>query len=332
METIINNIVAGEKRRYFCSDDIQFQGIDIANEGISKIPAPVRQELNFMIDIDFISNSDRIENINANLPLIDFLHNPNIKVIRSEGRLLNPHLEEDKKIINVSTDNEPYEDNFPREYIDYLKETNLLVFDKETNEEYFIETSGHLAAVAETINEARRARRAIQRGEKHPLDAEFISDHINQHVLGVDIGRYRSKYYFPTVGISGGADWCCTGGDKVDDEIANLLDWYNNEITLHPIVRAAVLHSEFIRIHPFPDGNGRTARLLTNYELIKNGYPSITVKAKNRNIYIDALNTAISTGDITKLVMLFKERMIARQKLYNARLLEADMDLDLERE
>ena len=85
----------------------------------------------------------------------------------------------------------------------------------------------------------------------------------------------------------------------------NLLNWYNNESTdLHPLERAAIFHVEFIRIHPFADGNGRTGRLLVNYELVKNGYPTITIKATQRGEYLEAINEAVMTGNATKMVDL----------------------------
>lgn len=44
-------------------------------------------------------------------------------------------------------------------------------------------------------------------------------------------------------------------------------------MTLHPVELAVFVHIEFVGIHPFVDGNGRTARLLMNLELIKAGFP-----------------------------------------------------------
>lgn len=161
MEGVIKNYVAGKERRYYCSDDVSFEEINRANENISKIPNEIRQDLNFMIDIDFISNSDRIEG-NASMPIVNFLHNPNIKVLRSEGRMLNLNNPQDRRILAI-TSGETYDED-DNDYIEYLKDTNLVVFDRETNEEYYIETSGHLAGVGETINEARRAKRIIQSG------------------------------------------------------------------------------------------------------------------------------------------------------------------------
>lgn len=49
----------------------------------------------------------------------------------------------------------------------------------------------------------------------------------------------------------------------------------------HPILVAAYLHDELVRIHPFIDGNGRTSRLLMNLYLLRNGYTLVTLKGSN---------------------------------------------------
>lgn len=50
---------------------------------------------------------------------------------------------------------------------------------------------------------------------------------------------------------------------------------------VHPVLVAAYLHDELVRIHPFIDGNGRTSRLLMNLHLLRNGYVIITLKGSN---------------------------------------------------
>lgn len=50
---------------------------------------------------------------------------------------------------------------------------------------------------------------------------------------------------------------------------------------VHPVLIAACLHDELVRIHPFIDGNGRTSRLLMNLYLLRNGYVIITLKGSN---------------------------------------------------
>jgi len=50
--------------------------------------------------------------------------------------------------------------------------------------------------------------------------------------------------------------------EKVPQLTKALLEWINQEIELHPVLNAGLSHYEFVRIHPFVDGNGRTARAL----------------------------------------------------------------------
>lgn len=49
----------------------------------------------------------------------------------------------------------------------------------------------------------------------------------------------------------------------------------------HPVIIAAYLHDELVRIHPFIDGNGRTSRLLMNLYLLRNGYTIVMLKGSN---------------------------------------------------
>ena len=50
---------------------------------------------------------------------------------------------------------------------------------------------------------------------------------------------------------------------------------------VHPVIIAAYLHNELVRIHPFIDGNGRTSRLLMNLYLLQKGYTIVTLKSDN---------------------------------------------------
>lgn len=71
-------------------------------------------------------------------------------------------------------------------------------------------------------------------------------------------------------------------------EMNDLLAWYTSKpITINRIIEFTC---KFINIHPFIDGNGRTSRLLTNLELLKLGYPPITILATDRLEYYQALD------------------------------------------
>lgn len=78
----------------------------------------------------------------------------------------------------------------------------------------------------------------------------------------------------------------------------------NEWSTIHPIERAAKVHAEFVKIHPFIDGNGRTSRLLMNYELMKAGFPPAVIKAIDRARYYDTLDHAHTTGDHEPFIQL----------------------------
>lgn len=78
---------------------------------------------------------------------------------------------------------------------------------------------------------------------------------------------------------------------------------------LHPIAKAALIHNEFVKIHPFVDGNGRTARLLLNLELMKAGYPPIVIEKEQRLAYYESLDEAHMTGDSAAFLNLVVQTM-----------------------
>ena len=79
---------------------------------------------------------------------------------------------------------------------------------------------------------------------------------------------------------------------KVHSEMNNLVYEIKNNKKFNTIELAAYSHHELVRIHPFVDGNGRTARLLTNLILMRNGYPPIVILDKERRKYFDVLEKA----------------------------------------
>ena len=75
----------------------------------------------------------------------------------------------------------------------------------------------------------------------------------------------------------------------------------------HPIIKAALLHGELVKIHPFIDGNGRTSRLVMNLSLMNSGYLPVIIKKDKRLDYYNALDKAHTTGDYTDFVKLVNE-------------------------
>lgn len=86
--------------------------------------------------------------------------------------------------------------------------------------------------------------------------------------------------------------------------------------TMNIIERVAKFHLEFESIHPFIDGNGRTGRLLTNFELMQNGYPPINVKFTDRKRYYDAFDSFSRNQDATPMTNLITEYVTERLEQY----------------
>lgn len=61
-------------------------------------------------------------------------------------------------------------------------------------------------------------------------------------------------------------------GIATEEAIRRLVDWYNHETEVHPLVKIASFIYEFLSVHPFQDGNGRLSRLISTLLLLKNGY------------------------------------------------------------
>ena len=81
------------------------------------------------------------------------------------------------------------------------------------------------------------------------------------------------------------------------EQIKDLIDQFTANVSKilkkkHPVEAAAILHKDFVFIHPFIDGNGRTARLLMNLILLQKGYNIAIIPLVTRREYIEYLEKA----------------------------------------
>ncbi|MEM1003362.1 MAG: Fic family protein [Bacteroidota bacterium] len=79
---------------------------------------------------------------------------------------------------------------------------------------------------------------------------------------------------------------------EVPIKMKELFDWIKENENENPILVGAIAHHEMVKIHPFKDGNGRTARLLLNLILLKRGYPICNIRRDERPDYYNALSLA----------------------------------------
>ena len=139
--------------------------------------------------------------------------------------------------------------------------------------------------------------------QREPL-SEWLIKSLHQLVLKNVDDQNAGAYRQVNVMISG-AEHRPPEAYRVPQAMSDFLHWYHQEAgTLHPIERAARLHGEFVKVHPFVDGNGRTSRLLMNFELMKAGFPAALIKVEQRLAYYEALDTAHCTGNYDLFVDL----------------------------
>ena len=133
--------------------------------------------------------------------------------------------------------------------------------------------------------------------------SEWNIKNLHQLILkGIDdenAGKYRNENV-----IISGATHIPPDHTKISELMEKLVINYSKWNSHHPIVKASLLHGEFVKIHPFIDGNGRTARLIMNLDLMQKGYVPVIIKKETRLEYYESLDKAHTTKDYTNFVKL----------------------------
>jgi len=169
--------------------------------------------------------------------------------------------------------------------------------------------------------EAVNHKDAIHLVEKMVSKAEAINtDNIKKIHYSVlkGIDEENAGFYRRNRVMVVGANFVPTNHVKIDREMNALEDWYKSQEAkeLHPIERAAELHTRFVTIHPFIDGNGRTARLLLNLELMREGYPPAVIQKEERQNYYRSLDDAREIGKHDALARIVALRVAENLDLY----------------
>lgn len=209
------------------------------------------------------------ENVNTILQEID--------ILKAELSTLRPLPSEALKKIEDALDMEyTYESNRIEGNTLTLQETALVVNEGITisgkSMREHLEAINHAQAI-DFIKDV--ARQDIDISERTIKDIHAIVLHgINRE----NAGRYRTV----PVMISGSMHMPPQPyliENLMEDFILKFKQMEENKV--HPVIIAAYLHDELVRIHPFIDGNGRTCRLLMNLYLLQHGYIIVTLKGDN---------------------------------------------------
>jgi cell filamentation protein, protein adenylyltransferase len=133
----------------------------------------------------------------------------------------------------------------------------------------------------------------------HQYITEQDIRHIHNIILtGIDdaaAGTYRQTDVFIR-----GKDVEFPRPSEVSRLMKAFVAWLEGQQGVHPVMVAATAHFKFVSIHPFIDGNGRTARLLMNLILLLNGYPLAIIKTEERTAYLDSIYKAQKENDFTE--------------------------------
>jgi Fic family protein len=103
---------------------------------------------------------------------------------------------------------------------------------------------------------------------------------------------------------------------KIPEKMTALMDDYKQFSQCHAAESAARLHVDFVGIHPFVDGNGRTSRLLMNFELLRRGYLPVIIPVEGRLAYYEALDNAHVDGNYAPFIELVAQLERATLKRY----------------
>ena len=155
---------------------------------------------------------------------------------------------------------------------------------------------------AEDYNEAINGKECLDflksyKGKINNAFLEKVNGILTKNTNVIYSGRIR----FFDVKIEG-SNHLPPKNEDIKKHLLNLYKWYgSNKTKLHPFELAAIVHARLAWIHPFEDGNGRTARAIMNFILIKKSYPMFFIPYEKREDYYTALEIA-DKGNYQKYV------------------------------
>ena len=134
----------------------------------------------------------------------------------------------------------------------------------------------------------------------------------------IEVGQYRTNEEHIISGMFGREKihYIAPSPERVDGEMQKFLTWFNAEEPVSSIIRSAIAHFWFVSIHPFEDGNGRLARILSDMLLArgeKSEFRFYNVSSqinKDKNHYYDILERMQhGDGDITEWLVWYMQKL-----------------------
>jgi excisionase family DNA binding protein len=154
----------------------------------------------------------------------------------------------------------------------------------------------------------------IDKDKKHTI-SEMLIKNLHQIIVQENDKEWAGRYRNANV-IIGGAKHTPPDALQVPQKMRNLISWLivqKNKINI--IELSALLHHKLVHIHPFFDGNGRTARLTMNLLLMQAGYPLVVILKQDRKKYYDVLSKADS-GEYEPLIKFIAQAIERSLDIY----------------
>lgn len=154
----------------------------------------------------------------------------------------------------------------------------------------------------------------IEKDKKHTL-SEMLIRNLHQIIIQETDKEWAGRYRNADV-IIGGAKHTPPDALQVPQKMRDLIGWLNAQKSRTNIIElSALLHHKLVHLHPFFDGNGRTARLAMNLLLMHAGYPLVIILKNDRKKYYDVLDKADS-GNYEPLVKFIAQSIERSLDLY----------------
>jgi Fic family protein len=154
----------------------------------------------------------------------------------------------------------------------------------------------------------------IEHDQRHTVSEHMIRS-LQQMVVRETDAKNAGSYRTGNVMITGSSH-THPEAHEVPHFMKQFVDWLRYNVkNYHPVELAALAHHRLVHIHPFVDGNGRTARLFMNLLLMQQGYPLVTILKNDRKKYYDVLDKA-DRGKCSALVQFIAQAVERSLNLY----------------
>ena len=160
--------------------------------------------------------------------------------------------------------------------------------------------------------------------EEHPLTEELIkqvANTINRNAMYI-----KNDYRELDNGVAFENQFAIEKPSNIDNAMKNLLEkYYKDWSKLDIFEREALFNIEFLRIHPFEDGNGRTSRLLLNFNLLRQEHAPVLIPKSVREEYFKARNRE----DSKWIKLLFEKESLKEKKVIDSLIEQYQMEKSL---